>query len=230
MGAEPPAEKGAAPDARDAAPIVAFDFDGTLTVKDSFIAFLRWRTSRWSYVSRLVRLAPALIRYAADRDRERLKTKAVAGFLRGVPQAALAAEADAFAEIVWPRLMRPDALACWTGWKAEGAVLAIVTASPEATVEPFARRLGADVLLGTRLALDEDGRIAGDLVGRNCRGPEKVARLRDRFGHGFRLVAAYGDSPGDHDMLAAAESPGWRVFKEKPSRSAEPTSPASTPS
>ena len=26
-------------------PVVAFDFDGTLTVKDSFIAFLRWRVS-----------------------------------------------------------------------------------------------------------------------------------------------------------------------------------------
>ena len=35
-----PARPGAQP---PTAPIVAFDFDGTLTVRDSFTAFLKWR-------------------------------------------------------------------------------------------------------------------------------------------------------------------------------------------
>ena len=44
-------------------PIVAFDFDGTLTVRDSFTAFLKWRASRARYAVGLLRLAPAAISY-----------------------------------------------------------------------------------------------------------------------------------------------------------------------
>ena len=61
--------------------IVAFDFDGTLTVRDSFTAFLKWRASPWRFVSGMARLTPAALRYVLDRDRERLKAAAVAEFL-----------------------------------------------------------------------------------------------------------------------------------------------------
>jgi phosphatidylglycerophosphatase C len=32
-------------DLHEGPPLVAFDFDGTLTVRDSFTAFLKWRVS-----------------------------------------------------------------------------------------------------------------------------------------------------------------------------------------
>ena len=41
----------------------------------------------------------------------------------------------------------------------------IVTASPETTVEPFARRLGAEALLGTPLTFDAEGRVTGAFDG-----------------------------------------------------------------
>jgi phosphatidylglycerophosphatase C len=88
----------------------------------------------------------------------------------------------------------------------------IVTASPETVVAPIARGLGADALLGTRLAFDAGDRITGDFEGENCRGPEKVRRLRAAFGDDVRLEAAYGDTDGDKEMLALAEEQGMRVF------------------
>ena len=55
----------------------------------------------------------------------------------------------------------------------------IVTASPETLVAPIAQgTFGADLLIGTRLAFDSAGRVTGGLDGENCRGPEKVCRLR----------------------------------------------------
>ncbi len=98
-------------------------------------------------------------------------------------------------------------------WQAEGARLVIVTASPDIIVAPIARALGADLLIGTRLAFDEAERVTGALDGRNCRGPEKVRRLRE----GVRrrrdaLEAAYGDTDGDREMLALAEEKGFKVF------------------
>src|SRR3954471_5871116 len=79
-------------------PIVAFDFDGTLTVKDSFTAFLKWRAGPARYYQGLVRLLPGLVAYLFHRDRGRIKAQAVAEFLKGVPREQLETEAKRFAE------------------------------------------------------------------------------------------------------------------------------------
>jgi phosphatidylglycerophosphatase C len=197
-------------------PVVAFDFDGTLTVRDSFTAFLKWRAGPWRYGLGLVRLTPSLVAYLFHRDRGRIKAQAVAHFLRGVPKDRLEADARAFAETFSRRLLRPDAVAAWKRWRAQRVTLVIVTASPTAVVGPFARGLGADVLLGTELAYDALGRVTGVFTTPNCRGPEKVVRLRDAFGPEVRVKAAYGDTSGDTEMLAMAEIPGFKVFTAKP--------------
>jgi len=195
--------------------IVAFDFDGTLTVRDSFTQFLRWRAGAGGWFLGLTRMAPDLAAYASDRDRGRLKAASVREFLKGVPRTQLETDAEAFAGQVWPGFMRYDALACWKDWGVRGAYRVIVTASPETTVAPFARRLEADALLGTPLLFDADDRVTGSFAGPNCRGEEKVRRLREAFGQDVKLAAAYGDTSGDTEMLAMADEAGFRVFKER---------------
>lgn len=197
-------------------PIVAFDFDGTLTIRDSFTAFLRWRAGPGGWALGLVKMAPALAGYARDRDRGRIKAASVREFLLGVDRPTLEAEAERFAEQVWAGFMRPDALACWREWGERGAHRVIVTASPETTVAPFARRLGADALLGTRLVFDGDDRVTGAFAGENCRGEEKVRRLRAAYGDDLDLAAAYGDTSGDAEMIAIAREKGFRVFIGRP--------------
>jgi phosphatidylglycerophosphatase C len=195
---------------------VAFDFDGTLTVHDSFTAFLKWRAGPARYALGLVRLAPSALAYLVHRDRGRIKAAAAREFLRGVPRARLEADAQAFAEQVSADLLRPDALATWTQWRGKPVRLVIVTASPDLIVAPFARRLGADALIGTELAFDAQDRVTGAFATPNCRGPEKVARLKAAFGPKVEIKAAYGDTAGDREMLAMAELAGYRVFKETP--------------
>lgn len=196
--------------------LVAFDFDGTLTVRDSFTAFLKWRAGPRRYAQGLRRLAPSALSYLRHRDRGRLKAAAVREFLTGVPRAQLEEEARAFAQFASPDLLRPDALRVWRDWRDRQARLVIVTASPELVVAPFARGLGADVLIGTQLAFDDQDRAAGGFSTPNCRGPEKVRRLEEAFGPGLRLTAAYGDTGGDTEMLSIADEAGYRVFKAKP--------------
>lgn len=196
--------------------IVAFDFDGTLTFRDSFMAFLAFRAGVLRHAAGLAALAPASLAYLAHRDRGRLKAAAVQVFLRGTPRESLADSCSAFADSpLGRRLIRPDAEQCWREWQAKGALMTIVTASPEEVVAPFAAKLGADVLIGTRLAYDGAGRVTGAFEGENCRGPEKVSRLRGRFGDGVRLAAAYGDTSGDREMLELAAARGYRVFHHR---------------
>src|ERR1700761_2419614 len=197
-------------------PIVAFDFDGTLTVKDSFTAFLKWRAGQRRYAAGMIRLIPAAMAYLVHRDRGRIKAAATREYLRGVPRETLEADTRRFAEQFSRSLLRPDAVATWKRWRGEHVRLVIVTASPDLIVAPFARGLGADAVLGTKLAFDNQDRVTGGFDGRNCRGPEKVVRLTAAFGPDVRLKAAYGDTGGDKEMLAAAEMPGYRAFTGTP--------------
>lgn len=197
-------------------PVVAFDFDGTLTIRDSFSAFLKWRAGPLRWWLGCLRLAPAGLAYAFNRDRGRIKAAAVREFLRGTTRDRLDAEAREFAEQFSRSLLRPDAVEVWKRWRNDRVRLIIVTASPEFVVAPFARGLGADLLIGTLYAFDAQDRITETYVSPNCRGPEKVVRMKQAFGDGFRLKAAYGDTAGDREMIAMAETSGYQIFKGKP--------------
>lgn len=201
---------------RPDAPVVAFDFDGTLTVKDSYTAFLKWRTPRGAWILGGLRLVPAALSYLFHRDRGRIKAAATKVFLAGVTRERLEADARRFAGLHSRSLLRPDAVIAWKRWRKERVRLVIVTASPDVVVAPFARGLGADDIIGTPLAFDERDRVTGAFASPNCRGPEKVTRLRAAFGPDLKVRAAYGDTGGDTEMLAIAEEPYFRVFTDKP--------------
>lgn len=203
-------------------PIIAFDFDGTLTVRDSFTAFLKWREGSGRYHAEMAALAPAALKYLFDRDPGKLKAAAVRRFLQGLPRKVLNEEAAEFAALAAPLLFRPDALKAWRRYRQDGARLVIVTASPENIVAPFARGLGADLLLATQLLFDEEDRVQGGLLGDNCRGPEKVRRLKRALGPDVVLAAAYGDTDGDWEMLDMAEQQFMRLFVGVPGKPGGP--------
>lgn len=204
------------PEMPDSPPIVAFDFDGTLTVRDSFTNFLKWRVGGARYAVGMARLAGAGLGYMLNRDRGRIKAAATREFLRGVSRQQLEDETREFAKQCAQNLMRHDAVATFRWWREREAVTVIVTASPDIVVAPFARALGASLLIGTQLAYDAQDRVTGAFATPNCRGEEKVKRLKEHFGEDIHLAAAYGDTAGDKPMLAIAEEKGYRVFKSKP--------------
>jgi phosphatidylglycerophosphatase C len=196
--------------------LVAFDFDGTLTVRDSFMAFIAWRSGAPRFLLGMIQLIPAALAYLIHRDRGLIKMAAVRIFLGGLDRKTLEASADGFARAASGMLFRPDALAAWNGWGTQGATRVICTASPEILIAPFAKRLGAEDLIGTRLEFDDQDRVTGRFIGLNCRAAEKIARLKQAYGPDLKLTAAYGDTSGDTEMLAAAERKGYRVFTQKP--------------
>ena len=105
---------------------------------------------------------------------------------------------------------------CSTGcrWhRAQGHHVVLVSASFGVYLRPLAEALGVDGVVATELTV-EDGRCTGALAGGNCRGIEKVVRLHayldEHFG-GREAVElwAYGDSPGDLELLADADHAVW---------------------
>lgn len=196
--------------------IAAFDFDGTLTYKDSFTAFLVWHCGypklAWAFMS-----APSLIiDYVKTKDRGALKSRLIHKLLGGIKRSELERLIAAFANSHKDKLFRPDALKAWAEQKQPDRLRVIVTASPDILVGAFGAYLEADHVIGTRLGFSADERLLSDLDGPNCRGAEKVARLKATYGESMRLVAAFGDTSGDFEMIKAADKGYYRVFTGKP--------------
>ncbi len=196
--------------------LVAFDFDGTLTYRDSFTAFLQAMCGN-SRIAKALAFKPGIVlNYIRTKDRGALKSHLLYNLLGAVSQEELETQIKAFVTRTGMSLYRPDALKAWEHHDLPDRMRVIVTASPDLLVRPFAELIGADRVIGTRLGFSADGRLLPDLNGANCRGPEKVRRIKEAFGESPELIAAYGDTSGDSEMLALAEKGYYRVFKQRP--------------
>jgi phosphatidylglycerophosphatase C len=187
--------------------VAVFDFDGTLTRRDTLLPFLR-RTRGASRTS-IALLANSLVlargMVAGDNRRDAAKASVLRHLLAGQDVDELRAAAEVFADVVIDRGLRTSVAERVRSHKSEGHELVIVTASPELYVGPIGGRLGFDAVLGTRLETTGDGRLTGRLLGRNCRGTEKVERLQAWLGDGEATVYAYGDSSGDRQLWEFAD-------------------------
>ena len=189
-----------------ARPLAAFDLDGTLTHRDTLLPFLHRAVGRGRTYRALLASSLPLARAAAfgGPHRDVAKAAVLRGVLAGAPLDGLAEAAESFADHVVAQRLRPEVRERVDWHRTEGHELVLVSASPELYVTPIGRRLGFDTVLATRLEVGADGRLTGRLLGSNCRGPEKVMRLREWRGEGLALAYAYGDSSGDREMLDLA--------------------------
>lgn len=189
--------------------VAAFDWDGTLTVRDCVVPFLGRVAGNLGLGRRLLATPGALLAATARRDRDRLKALGVAAAFTGRPVAEVNEAGRRYAHYVASHWLRPDTLARLRWHQAMGHTVVVVSASLGPYLHPLGRELGVDGVVCSELAV-RDERFTGELAGPNCRGHHKVERLRTWLattGGGSRLAWAYGDSAGDEAMLACAEHP-----------------------
>jgi HAD superfamily hydrolase (TIGR01490 family) len=115
---------------------------------------------------------------------------------------------DTIDEVIEP-IVFEEALELIRAHRADGRIVAIVSAAPEEVVQPLAEHLGADLGIGTRARVDDDGRYSGELE-RYAYGPQKAEAVRELAGEmGIDLASsyAYSDSVTDLPMLEAVGHP-----------------------
>jgi phosphatidylglycerophosphatase C len=219
-GGGPPPAPGGVPEVEGLSRIVAaFDLDRTLTRRDTLVPFLLRATGRRATGAAVVALSPQLVLgLTADRRRDVAKEAFVARLLAGRDLASLTSVAEAFAAGVVASGLRPDTRRRLDWHREQGHEVVIVSASPELYVGPLGRLLGADTVLATRLEVDAGGLLTGRFAGANCRGIQKVQRLREYLEGGdgpgtgapdALSLFAYGDSRGDRELLAMADTAVW---------------------
>ena len=186
--------------------VAAFDFDKTISTRDNVIPFLRAVVGRARLVRALLAISPHLVRAALDDDRrDAAKVALVRHTLTGYDGARVTEVAAEFARDVLTRHLRPDVVDRVRWHADQGHDVVIVSASFKDYLDLIGAELGASAVIATELAVGDDGRLTGELAGPNVRGAEKVRRLEAWLGDRPAFVWAYGDSSGDHELLARAD-------------------------
>lgn len=184
------------------AKLFAFDFDGTLTTRDTLIEFIRYACGTARFLLGFLLYSPLLVLMKLRLySNGKAKQKVFAHFFKGMSIDAFDTLCQDFAS-THRHLLRPEVVSQLEQALSEGAEVLIVSASIDNWVQPFFPKVK---VLGTQIEVI-DGRLTGRFLTLNCYGQEKVRRILtlhpDRSAY---HLTAFGDSRGDREMLAFAD-------------------------
>jgi len=189
--------------------IACFDFDGTITYSDTLLPFILFCFGK-SAVFKFFLEAPILCRFIMGlSSRQATKERILGRFFGGMDVEEFQALGKRFAEEKLASLTKKQALEAIQEHKKNGHRLILISASIETYLIPWAKMVGFDDVLASKLQVP----ITGKLAGKNCRAEEKVRRLEELLGNLKDYeIYAYGDSRGDKELLEVATHPFYRRF------------------
>lgn len=191
--------------------LALFDFDGTITRRDTLIDFMIHVRGWTGATGVFLRLIPSAIAFFLKRiSNQTFKERYLSLAFLGMEESRL----RELGKTYLPRLnslLRPGALERLNWHRAQGHRLVIVSASADIWLDAWCRHHEVELICSTMEF--RSGRCTGRLLGTNCRGPEKVQRIRSELDtDAYETIYAYGDSSGDTEMLAFAGKGFYRPF------------------
>jgi HAD superfamily hydrolase (TIGR01490 family) len=190
--------------------IAVFDFDGTLTTKDTLFEFIKFTCGCRRFCLGFVLFLPLMVLMKLGvYPNWKCKQQFFSWFYKGMDYEHFKHLGNLFADR-GISLLRKDIADKVKEYRSSKIDLYIVSASIEEWVIPVARCLNVVNVLGTKVEVDTKNKLTGYFSTKNCYGQEKVNRLmekepdRDKY-----YLYAYGDSNGDKEMLAFADEGFW---------------------
>ena len=195
--------------------IAFFDFDGTITTKDSLLEFIKFQKGSTAYyVGILLNMPWIIARRLFLISGTLLKEEILSYFFSGMPQNIFQEQCDLFVERKLPDLIRPGALSEMDRLRKEGFEIVVVSASAENWIRNFTEKLSLE-LIATKLEV-KNGVMTGKIAGKNCKGEQKVICIRRRWDlAAYEIIYVYGDSSSDKPMMALATQSFYRPFRTK---------------
>lgn len=192
--------------------LALFDFDGTLTRKDTMIEFVKFVRGSNKLLLSYILLSPVLVLYKLGLfPNDRAKKIFLRFHFRGKSEEYLRKRGESFCKRILPSLFNPTALEKLQFHRSRGHDVFVVTASLDFWVNPWLEQQGLRGI--TTLTNWEQGAYSGKFASPNCYGPEKVRRLKEEVElEDYEMIYAYGDSRGDREMLGIADKPFKRRF------------------
>ncbi|MCD8291347.1 MAG: haloacid dehalogenase-like hydrolase [Prevotella sp.] len=193
--------------------IHAFDFDGTLTERDTLLEFIRFNRGNKGLLLCLLRFLPFLVGMKLGICRNwKVKQMVFSYCFKGMSLADFDERCRQFADGSWG-ILRPKGIAKIKEVLAKGERAVVISASIDNWVKPFFRDIEGVMVVGTTVET-KDGLLTGRFLTKNCFGAEKVNRLLELFPKRTDYwLTAYGDSRGDFNLLDFANEGYYRPFE-----------------
>lgn len=193
--------------------IAFFDFDGTITTRDTMIEFLAFFAGKKKFYTGMIRLLPSLLAMKLGLTTNRsAKEKMLTLFLGGRSEIEVRASAKQFSEKKLPALIRKQALVKLNELKKNNTAIVIVSASADLWLTDWCSQYDA-AILATKLEVKE-GLLTGTINGENCHGEEKVRRIREKYTLAdYDDIYCFGDTSGDLPMLALTRNRYYKPFR-----------------
>lgn len=193
--------------------IAFFDFDGTITYKDTLFEIIKYQKGKRALYAGLIKLSPWLIAMKLHIiSKAAAKEKVLTSFFKDTTLQDFQRKCDEFIATKLPQLIRPGALKEINKHKQNNTTVVIVTASAENWVAGWCRQNHIKCI-ATKLEI-RDEKITGRIDGKNCNGIEKVNRIKALFQlDAYETILAYGDTEGDKPMLSLAAFAYYKPFR-----------------
>jgi HAD superfamily hydrolase (TIGR01490 family) len=193
--------------------IAFFDFDGTITTRDTYLEFIKFSKGNAAFITGFLLNSPYLVAYKLNIIPNQLaKEKVFRHYYKNTPLELFQKWCDAFATEAVPKLIRPKAAEELQKLQQSGTTVVIVSASFGNWIQKWAAANNFQ-LIATKPEV-RDGKLTGRIDGKNCHGNEKVRRIREAFIlQQYNKVHAYGDTSGDKPMLALATHAHYKPFR-----------------
>ena len=194
--------------------IAFFDFDGTITTKDTLLEFIKFSKGNLQFFLGFLLNSPYLIAYKLKIiSNQSAKEKVLRFFFRGTLADVFEDYCSKFSEKALPQLIRYGAIQEIRRLQHDDYIVVVVSASPENWIRQWANEMQVQ-LLASKLEVKAN-QITGKILGKNCRGEEKVRRITECYTlSDFDQVIAYGDSNGDKPMLKLAKTSFYKPFRK----------------
>lgn len=193
--------------------IAFFDFDGTITSKDTLLEFIRFVKGDTAFYTGFMLHSPVLVLYKLKIiSNQTAKEMMLRHFFGKMDVEVFRKHCENFANEKLPQLIRPKAMHEIRKMQESGADVVVVSASPENWLASWCNAAGTGCI-ATKLVVAKN-KITGKIDGRNCHGEEKVNRIRSAYDlNNYSSVYAYGDTSGDKPMLSMADIKFYRPFR-----------------
>jgi phosphatidylglycerophosphatase C len=193
--------------------IAFFDFDGTITRKDSLLEIIKFIKGKTAFYMGLVLNSPWLIAYKLKfLPNDQAKQKVLAYYFAGMTEQEFQEKCDLFAKKKLPGLIRPGAMAEINSLKSSGFDVVVISASAGNWIREWTQSHSLK-LISSKLEV-KNGLITGRIEGKNCHGEQKVVCILEQWDlKQYEEIFAYGDSNGDKPMLALATKSFYKPFR-----------------
>ena len=194
--------------------IAFFDFDGTITTKDTLLEVIKYQKGEASFYTGFLLNLPVLIGLKLKLvSNQAAKECMLKYFFKGMDFESFQKSCDSFIDNQLPAIVRPAAIDEIKKLKAEGFEIVVVSASPSNWIKKWADANGLG-LIATKLQT-VDNLLTGYIDGINNNKDEKAVRIKIEFDLSmYSEIYCYGDSGGDKAMLRLGTKAFYKPFRD----------------